>query len=137
MIINYASTEEEAIAQCQAKNGSNIRKITGDSSSSQDYWLYDTYVGLCVAERERNYRDDSDFYMTVWDEETKSFKEIMFATTRAWTYPMMNSCVDAPQSLIDEYKGIKAKADKATAPIKAKLRQALQRQNGKNDWIPF
>jgi hypothetical protein len=131
MIINYAKTEAEANEKATANNGVNVRKGNGD------YWLYDTYVGLCVAERERNMRDDSDFYMTVWDEATKSFKEIMFATTRAWTYPMMASKVDAPESLIAKYKAIKAEADKRTAPLKAKLRKAYRRQNGRNAVIPF
>lgn len=64
---------------------------------------YETHHGLCVAEREHNMYDDSDFYMVVLDEETDTFKEVMFASTRGWTYPCMASHRDAPKDLLDRY----------------------------------
>lgn len=66
--------------------------------------LAETHVGLCLWEREANYYDDSDFFMSVWDEESQSIKEIMFATTRGWSYPCMGSRPDATPE-------VKAKAD--------------------------
>lgn len=62
--------------------------------------LYTTHHGLCLAERERNMYDDSDFYMTVWISEKGAAEEILFASTRGWTYPCMASCVDASPDVI-------------------------------------
>lgn len=56
---------------------------------------YSTHHGLCLSEREHNMRDDSDFYMLVWNPEKGEPEEIMFATTRGWSYPCMGSHVDA------------------------------------------
>src|SRR3569623_1571700 len=53
--------------------------------------LYSTHHGVCLRERERNMRDDSDFYMLVWDAEKGAPHEIMFATTRGWSYPCLAS----------------------------------------------
>lgn len=53
-----------------------------------------TYEGCVLADRERNYYDDSDFYAVVWDEEAQAVKEVEYATTRFPTYE--NYCsVDA------------------------------------------
>lgn len=51
--------------------------------------------GCVVAEREANYHDDSDFYATYYDRETGTFKEVCFASTRGWCYPLFATCVDA------------------------------------------
>jgi hypothetical protein len=59
------------------------------------YWTRLSHVGLCISEREHNMYDDSDFYMTVWNQEKGEPEEIMFGTTRGWTYPCMASSVDA------------------------------------------
>lgn len=45
-----------------------------------------TYQGAVLAKRERNYRDDSDFYAVVWDEAEQRVKEVDYASTRGWTY---------------------------------------------------
>lgn len=96
MIIHFAGSLEEAKAK-----GVNARSgKSGDST----YYLYDTHVGLCVAEYERNSYSDSDFYMIVWEPDEKVFKSIQFATTRAWSYPALASCVDAPPELMEKYK---------------------------------
>ncbi len=64
---------------------------------------YETHVGLCVAERERNTYDDSDFFMVVLNPETDAFEEVMFASTRGWTYPCMASHRDAGPELTARY----------------------------------
>lgn len=62
--------------------------------------LLDTYVGACLSDSERNGRDDSDFYMRVWDEKEQTVKSILFASTRGWSYPCMASRPDAtPETL--------------------------------------
>ena len=65
--------------------------------------LYDTHVGLCLRERERNMHDDSDFYMLVWNEELEVPEEICFASTRGWCYPSMASHVDATAEVIEKW----------------------------------
>lgn len=67
------------------------------------YWLWRTHEGLCLRERERNTYHDSDFFMTVWNEEKGEPEEIMFATTRGWTYPAMGSFVDATPEVQAKY----------------------------------
>lgn len=66
--------------------------------------LWETHKGLCVSEREMNGSSDSDFFMTVWDEENQCAKEIMFATTRGWSYPSMASYVDASEEIRQKVK---------------------------------
>lgn len=65
--------------------------------------LYSTHHGLCLFEREENGRDDSDFYMTVWNPELRRTEEILFATTRGWTYPCYGSSADASPEVRAEY----------------------------------
>lgn len=67
-------------------------------------YLWEEYKGLCLEDREMNYHDDSDFYMIVWDPETKSPRRIMFATTRGWSYPSYGSYVDATPEVVAEYQ---------------------------------
>ena len=67
------------------------------------YWVWKTHVGLCLSEREMNGYNDSDFFMTIWDEEKSEPREVMFATTRGWTYPAMGSSVDATPEVRAKY----------------------------------
>ena len=75
-------------------------------------WLWDSHVGLCIQERERNMHDDSDFFMLVWDAEKRvewcsepgAPFEIMFATTRGWSYPSLASRVDATPEIVRKSK---------------------------------
>jgi hypothetical protein len=66
-------------------------------------WTYQTHVGLCIQEWERNGYDDSDFYMRVWNEEKGEPETIMFATTRGWSYPCLASRVDATPEVLAKY----------------------------------
>jgi len=91
-------------------------------SSSHGYWTYGTYYRKCVRDREANHYNDSDFYMTVFDEEKDCFKEIEYATTRAWTYPAMGSNVDATDELKERY----AKVQAAIAAHYKKLREEAE-----------
>ena len=52
------------------------------------------YEGLVVGMRERNWHDDSDYYAIVWNAEKGEPMEVMYATTRGWTYPN-HAVVDA------------------------------------------
>jgi hypothetical protein len=85
------------------------------------YWTWETHKGLCLADREMNGYDDSDFYMTVWNAETGAPEEILFASTRGWSYPSYASYVDATPEVRAAYE---AYLDKAAAERKALHRKA-------------
>jgi len=117
----------------------NIRQ---SGSYGDNVWLYDTHVGLCLYESEENGRDDSDFYMTVWNPEKGEPKRIMFATTRGWSYPSMQSCPDATpevRAAYEEYREQQEKLRQAAAaererriPRKGKRVKTVKRVRGKN-----
>lgn len=66
--------------------------------------------GCVVGEREANYYDDSDFYATYWDAEAGEFKEVMFASTRGWTYAA-GAVVDATPEVMAKWEAhLEAKA---------------------------
>jgi hypothetical protein len=67
------------------------------------YWIKKTHVGMCLHESERNGSDDSDFFMTYWDEAAQEPKTVMFATTRGWTYPLLGSAADATPEVRAKY----------------------------------
>lgn len=58
-------------------------------------WTWDTHVGLCLSDFERNGYDDSDFIMVVWNPEKGAPEQICFASTRGWSYPSYGSKPDA------------------------------------------
>jgi hypothetical protein len=82
--------------------------VNGMNDNRQGDTLYLTHQGLCLVDWERNMYDDSDFYMTVWDPVSKSPRNIMFATTRGWSYPCYNSSVDATPEVRAEYNAYMA-----------------------------
>jgi hypothetical protein len=102
-IINMAvgKHEDEARKEMESHGGANLRSIqeTGrdfDNNSVQfTIWLYDTHIGLCLEDYERNGRDDSDWYMIVWNPTEKKTEHIEFASTRGWSYPCYGSKPDA------------------------------------------
>lgn len=70
--------------------------------------LFETHRGLCLFESEVNGRDDSDFYMVVWNPEKQCTENLMFATTRGWSYPCYASRVDATPEVIAAYEAYNA-----------------------------
>jgi len=67
--------------------------------------LHDILEGKCLFETERNSYDDSDFYMTYWDEETNAPASMMFGTTRGWSYPCLGgSYPDATDEVKEKYQ---------------------------------
>lgn len=81
----------------------NLKQYEG-GGGPKDLWTYETHHGLCIGEREDNRYDDSDFYMIVLNPDTDKFEEIMFASTRGWTYPCMGSHRDASPELMERYR---------------------------------
>lgn len=94
-----------------------------DRASNGGISLWETHVGLCLSEREANYYDDSDFYMTVWNPEKEAAEEFMFATTRGWSYPAMGSFVDATPEVVAAYEVWREKK-RAEAIAKARAKKA-------------
>jgi hypothetical protein len=72
------------------------------NGGGHEIYLLTEYVGCVVSMREMNGYDDSDFYATVWDEASGSFKEFCYASTRGWTYPN-GATIDASPELMAKY----------------------------------
>lgn len=93
-------TFDPATAPADAQN---LKAYEGSGGPSGLY-TYETHHGLCIGEREANYYHDSDFFMTVLNPKTDKFEEVMFASTRGWTYPCMGSHRDASPELMERYR---------------------------------
>lgn len=83
---------------------------TNDYSNPNKTPIYirTTHVGLVLSLREANGYDDSDFYATVWNDTLGKTEEIMYATTRGWTYPN-NAEIDASPEVIAKYEAWREK----------------------------
>jgi hypothetical protein len=67
-------------------------------------FLYvERWVGKVIRLIEKGYRDDSDYYALVWDDETGKPMKVLYATTRAYSYGC-HAVVDATQEVLDKYK---------------------------------
>ncbi len=64
-------------------------------------WVREFAQGATVAMREANGYDDSDFFATYFDGE--KFTEVMYATTRGWTYPA-GASIDATAEVAAKYE---------------------------------
>ncbi len=82
----------------------NLKLLDEKEGGPKGCYTYETHHGLCLLERERNMYDDSDFYMLVWDVEKQAPEEIMFASTRGWTYPCYASHRDATPEVWAAYQ---------------------------------
>lgn len=90
-------------------------------------YMETTYVGKVLELREMNGYDDSDFYAKVWDDEQNKPIEVMYASTRGWTYPN-GANVDATPEVQAKYAAYKqAQHDQylAAAAAKEKLTVAV------------
>lgn len=96
-VVMYVSKEV-----AEAKKFHNIVECNSYHDAGTIY-LETTYIGCVVSLREMNGYDDSDFFAMVWDEAKGEFREVMYATTRGWTYP--NSAkVDASPEVKEKYE---------------------------------
>ncbi len=74
--------------------------------------MHTEFHGLVLdANGERNGRDDSDFYATVWDAKHGRTVEVTFATTRGWTYPN-HAEADATPEVVAAYQAWVLECDK-------------------------
>jgi hypothetical protein len=124
---NIPSDAVNVRGQCHVINRNCSPEVIGPSI----YWLYDTFVGKCLFEREQNGAWDSDFYMTVWNDEKGCPESLLFASTRGWSYPCYASRVDATPEVQAKYNAWceeqRIKAAKAQRSAKARKLVKLRR----------
>ena len=77
--------------------------------TGKPYWtgvliLSESHQGLCLQDREANGYDDSDWYMLVWNPEKGAPEEVLFASTRGWSYPCYASQPDATPEVRAAYE---------------------------------
>lgn len=104
-------TTDKASIPVDARNVNFIK----DYQQGTDVWTWTTHEGFCISEREANRYDDSDFYMTIWDDAKGKAQEVMFATTRGWSYPAMASKPDASPEIHAKYQAWKVKQDRLSS----------------------
>ncbi|QBQ74396.1 hypothetical protein BcepSauron_016 [Burkholderia phage BcepSauron] len=80
----------------------------GAMSESNHVTISLSHVGLCLFDYERNGYDDSDWYMAVWNPEKGCREDILFATTRGWSYPCYGSKPDATPEVQAAHEAWKA-----------------------------
>lgn len=106
-IIHMASKLEDIPADAV-----NVRDVTEQwkDSCAEEYrdkyklFLYDTHVGLCIRDYERNGYNDSDWYMIIWNPVEKRPETLEFASTRGWSYPCYGSKPDATPEILAAYQ---------------------------------
>jgi len=101
-------TTEEMLARYEAAGV----EVEGPLANHYGDIFYRTvqYRGLVLADRERNFYHDSDFYAVVWDEEKGDTFQVEYATTRFSTYD--NRCsVDATDEVRAKYQALQAKRE--------------------------
>lgn len=110
-IINMISNSSENFPEgafCPYGKGTYNSEITDPKSERYHnetfvIVIYETHHGLCLFETERNGYHDSDFFMTIWNEDKQIPERIQFATTRGWCYPCFGSRPDASQEIWEKY----------------------------------
>lgn len=86
--------------------------------------MIERYRGLVLSEYERNRYDDSDFYAVVWDEKAQKPKNVMYATTRAWTYE--NGCtIDATPEVLAKYDAYQFELKRQWAEYDRQLKEYI------------
>jgi len=96
---------------------------TPERCAAYKLYTYETHNGLCIQDREANGYNDSDWYMTVWNEEKGAPEEICFASTRGWSYPCYGSKPDATPEVVAKYNAWRAAREKQ-ARINRDIEQA-------------
>lgn len=87
-----------------------------------------TFMNRVLKTWENNGYDDSDFYALVWSDENNKPLEIMYATTRFWSYPN-TAIVDADEETLKKYKAFCEKLEqerKAEEEKKERLNPAVK-----------
>lgn len=107
------------------------------------FYMVESHKGLVHSTYERNGYDDSDFYARVWNREKQAFDEVMYATTRGWTY--LNSAtpdITDPEILaeieaanakaLEDRRARQARRDRLTPRVNNMVRVTKSKTRGKN-----
>ena len=134
-IYGFTFDRNEIPAKAKLVSVSDARNsMSDDTYGPRPMWVYETHIGVCLFEQEQNDYNDSDFFMTYWDEIKQEPVRVMFATTRVWSYPALGSHADATPDIIAKYEAWKkVKAEeyriakrKAEAAKKIELRNRIR-----------
>lgn len=111
----------------------NVQDITESyrghfSNPDSKLYTWETHHGLCLEEYEQNGRDDSDFYMRVWNPEAGDVERILFYSTRGWMYPCRASHVDATPEVEAAYQAL---CHKQAEAARVRAAQIAEQQPGK------
>lgn len=98
----YKDGVKVSIPHCGKEYCTGCRVIT------EPLYMETTYIGRVLEIREENGYHDSDFYATVWDDEKGCTENILYATTRGWTYPN-GAKVDATPEVKEKFRAWSAK----------------------------
>lgn len=79
-------TNEQAFQAILEGRDIQARPARYETDPETGYWVEVTHKGLVLALREENGYDDSDFYAVVWDASEGRPRDVLYASTRAWTY---------------------------------------------------
>jgi hypothetical protein len=100
--------------------------------TTEDGWIhYEMYTGLVLSTRERNYYDDSDFYIVVWDHEQGKPKEVNTWTTRYPSDHIVKEERDATDD-IEKLYGEYLAAERAKEEAAEARREAMRLSKGKD-----
>lgn len=102
-------------------------KVEGDGECDYVVALEARYEGMCLAEGEHNYRDDSDFFALVWNGSAP--EEVQFASTRGPSYENYVT-LDATPEVAAAYESWKT-ARETAARAAATAREAATPRVGK------
>jgi hypothetical protein len=92
-------------------------------------YMQTSHVGLVLSLREMNGYDDSDFYALVWNGEKGATEEIMYASTRGWTYPN-GATIDATPEVRAAYDAY-VESNRVAAEARRAAKQAATPERGK------
>lgn len=102
------------------------KQASSPEHPDREIWLIESHKGLVLSLREMNGYDDSDFYALVWNSEKQITEEIMYASTRGWTYP--NSAgVDATPEVLAEWNAVRERGRVAAAAKRAAIEAGTPR----------
>ena len=75
-------------------------RIVGECDKGDGCVHVTSYEGAVLYTREQNGYDDSDFFAGVYDADANEVREVMYATTRGWTYHN-GASVDADEATVE------------------------------------
>ena len=104
----------------------NVHRMDDYPGSNGPLYMKTTHVGLVVGKREMNGHDDSDFYAIVWDADKECTEEVMYATTRGWSYPN-GATVDATPEVLEAYRVWRDRKDAEARKLAAEREAATVR----------